>query len=200
MAEFKIFPTIKFHKSVDVFIEKFRIMNPEIFETNCIKTKNYLIIKKLFRLFHLPCKKILQILEYYKIRNLEISTSPYDIYDGSYYFHGQKIKINILRSSRTVINTIFHELGHHYCYVNGIYNGYHIKKSDKYWTRKEKIKYIQQAYKAEKWVENWAEVEQKKYFPKVKFDNNFKSKKFNLLTFKKQYTNRYRKQLKTKIK
>lgn len=76
------------------------------------------------------------------------------------------------KTKRQYISTFFHELGHIYCHDNDIFPVYHNKKFDKYgWQNLEKLKkaYKLTAWKAEKFVDSWAEKEMKKYYPKMKF-------------------------------
>jgi hypothetical protein len=62
---------------------------------------------------------------------------------------------------------LFHEAGHFYCYDNHIYPAYHRCMATQFMTQKQKRALILTAWKAEKYVDNWANSEMKKYFPEL---------------------------------
>lgn len=65
--------------------------------------------------------------------------------------------------------TTFHELGHIYCYINSIYKKYHYSKPYNKLTKKDKKAVRLTGFKAECFVERWAEKEMKKYYPSMKY-------------------------------
>lgn len=67
------------------------------------------------------------------------------------------------------VRTLFHELGHIHCYENNIWCSYHHSTSLKSLTKYEKGLVIKTGLKAERWVDNWAAKEMKKYYPKIKY-------------------------------
>ncbi len=86
-------------------------------------------------------------------------------YSGMFLGDKKKILISRRYPKYRQIGAILHELGHAYCYKNGIWKKYHRERSTKV--------DIKTALKAEVWVEKWAENKFKEMFPK-----GFKGKKY----------------------
>lgn len=81
-----------------------------------------------------------------------------------------KIEINERASIRVIVSTFFHELGHVYCFRNNIYKIYN---GDSPKTQRDKRIFRMTAYKAELWVDNWAEKETKRHFPEIHFHRGY---------------------------
>ena len=96
-----------------------------------------------------------------KIRIMDSARFPYA---GTINMNGEFIRISsdCLLNISEMLSTIFHELGHAFCIRNGKWYEYHVHKN--------KRAMLNTAYKAEIWVDEWAETEMKKYFPKVKYN------------------------------
>jgi hypothetical protein len=84
---------------------------------------------------------------------------------GYYNLENRKIYIysHDLKNKSHFVNAFFHELGHHYCVTNRIWESYtNFEKSVKYtWL------------KAERWVDKWAATQVHKFYPKVKYDYSY---------------------------
>lgn len=86
-------------------------------------------------------------------------------------------------------STLFHELGHIYCYKNGIYKSYHF--GDKKLTKRDNQLIRRIGLRAERWVDRWAKKEMKKYFPKERYDESYIKKK-NVDIYKKNYLSQFK--------
>lgn len=80
--------------------------------------------------------------------------------------------IHLLYSPRVknLLSVFFHELGHSFCYRNGIYPLYHNfkvrhRKGEPYWSQRELRGKINTGFKAECFVDRWARDEMDKHFP-----------------------------------
>jgi hypothetical protein len=71
------------------------------------------------------------------------------------------------------IAVVFHEVGHFHCYRNGIWSGYHRFCAGE---STDKKSFLSTAYRAELWVDKWAEKEMYKYFPRLKFKCSYRTK------------------------
>lgn len=74
-----------------------------------------------------------------------------------------------------IFSTFFHELGHIYCYITGKWKAYHLWK--KKFTKNEKRAALLTAFKAEVWVDKWAEKEMGKVYPHMKFDKTYSDRR-----------------------
>lgn len=83
------------------------------------------------------------------------------------------ITINKNKASKSkFFSILFHELGHKHCSKNRIWSSYHVNDIDKPGlTKKEWKAFKITAYKAECWVDKWAENEMKKFFPNIKYQH-----------------------------
>ena len=78
---------------------------------------------------------------------------------------GEIVIVNEFVNIDRMLSTIFHELGHIYCWRKNIWPAYH-----KYAiTKKQKKLQRATAWRAEQWVDRWGEKEMKKHFPKRTF-------------------------------
>lgn len=75
-------------------------------------------------------------------------------------------------NKRKIISALFHELGHMHCYKNNIWYCYHHIRDIGY-TKKNIRRFKKTAYRAESWVDLWAEKEMKKYYPKFKYKHGY---------------------------
>jgi len=89
--------------------------------------------------------------------------------DGISRYWRNSISISLNQSAKSMLSAFFHEIGHIHCFKNGLWTSYHVNKPLEFLSKKEKIKYIKTAVKAEKWVDRWAEKEMKKHFPELKY-------------------------------
>lgn len=69
-----------------------------------------------------------------------------------------------------LLRIFFHELGHIMCIRNGKWDAYHSSFENYYNKNKYYKNYIRTALKAERWVDNWAHNELKKYDKRIKYD------------------------------
>lgn len=76
------------------------------------------------------------------------------------------------RSTRP-LEVFFHELGHYHCYRNKIFPAYHrsVRRPKMY----SKQAVLSTAFRAEKWVDQWAERECHKYFPNYEWEGSFRT-------------------------
>ena len=84
-------------------------------------------------------------------------------------FWRRSITINTNLNPIEKMSTFFHELGHIYCYDQGLWVNYHNDKPIEQLTDKEKRLIIRTAVRAEKWIDKWAEVEMKKSYPNLNY-------------------------------
>ena len=147
--------------------------------------------------------------KYYNIKDIDIKEviseieNEYDIsikfrkmddgFNGRANFESNTIFINqlIFKDKSWLLQCIFHELGHFYCYRNGIYKSYHIRKHIPDMTPEEKKAKIRVGIKAEKWVDKWAEIELKKWFPRLKYVHKY-SMPENIKKYKNKYLSLFR--------
>ncbi len=87
---------------------------------------------------------------------------------GVVYLNYDKLYDNEKRK----LQVLFHELGHIYCYRNKIWKSYHTRPR----TRQQKRKLIATGLKAERWIDNWAEKEIRKYIPGFIFVKGYNNK------------------------
>lgn len=112
-------------------------------------------------------KLIRRLSKYYGVR-VYFSKKMED--SGSSRFWNESLTISENQSKNKMISAFFHECGHVHCWRNGIWKSYHINKPVVECSDQEKKKVILTALKAERWVDKWAEVQMKEYFPKRKYD------------------------------
>jgi hypothetical protein len=74
------------------------------------------------------------------------------------------------------LSVFFHELGHTYCYDNGLWQNYHVDKCPDDMTLEEKWLCYNTAIKAERWIDKWGEEEMKKHFPNLTFVKSYESR------------------------
>jgi len=82
-------------------------------------------------------------------------------------------KFDSFNKREIFFNILFHEIGHRHCYLNGIWKNYH---SPSLKNKRCKLTYKRIALKTERWIENWAEKEMKKWFPKLNFSKGYYTK------------------------
>lgn len=86
--------------------------------------------------------------------------------NSNYIFIANSCKKN--RSE--VLRIFFHELGHIFCLRNKIWEAYHSSFRSYYNKKRYYKNYLMTALKAERWVDNWAYNELKKYDKRIKYD------------------------------
>ena len=109
--------------------------------------------------------------------------------------------IYISNQSPCLLSVFFHELGHSHCYRNKIWAAYH--RCDVKW-RKQKIVYpkelmikiIRTGYKAERWVDRWAEKRLKLINPKIKYRSGYDGTKESKKWLDDNHLSFYRNKLK----
>ena len=107
---------------------------------------------------HYGLKKIIWV----KDKNLKV-TATCDYRAGI-------VKLNYYRiNSRNRYTTLFHELGHIYCYKQGLWKKYHIDLEEWKNTKKAIDGIVKTGFKAEKWVDMWGMNEMKKHYPRKKY-------------------------------
>ena len=83
------------------------------------------------------------------------------------------LNYNVLRNDENLkIKVLFHELGHLFCYKNGIWKSYHTIPK----TIQQKRRLVATGLKAERWIDDWAEKEVKKYIPDFVFYKSYSEK------------------------
>ena len=88
----------------------------------------------------------------------------------------RSISICAEQSATEMISTFFHELGHIYCYDNGLWLNYHNETPAIKMSEREKQLLYRTAVKAERWIDKWAEIEMLKHFPEIKYYTTYKDK------------------------
>ena len=116
--------------------------------------------KEIVKIFRLLCKE--QNIKLILVKNKKFAGEySRDKKDKKYY-----IKLNITQRKELLPAILFHELGHHYCYKNGLWKIYH---STHALNEQDANRYKRTALKAEKWVDDWGEKECKKLFKNVNY-------------------------------
>lgn len=84
--------------------------------------------------------------------------------------------IHILKHPKVkdYLSTLFHELGHSYCYRNNVWSAYHNKRAifrngRSYHKTKDLKTILRTGYKAERWVDKWGRREMYKHFPHLTY-------------------------------
>lgn len=109
-----------------------------------------------------------QLAEFYQVK-VKIVSLP-DRWEGRYNVRNQVIEIS--NTSRSKLSVFFHELGHHFCKRNNIWPSYHQTGVR---SRRQIKKLIRTAYKAECWVDKWAEFQMAIWFPHLKYRRGYDS-------------------------
>lgn len=73
-----------------------------------------------------------------------------------------------------LLNCFYHELGHQYCFVNGLFNVYHNRLVN---TAENRSTFKKTALKAERYVDKWAEKQFKLNFPQLHYHCSYQNKK-----------------------
>jgi hypothetical protein len=90
---------------------------------------------------------------------------------GSCYYWEKRIEISINQTPKQMISTFFHELGHIYCYENSLWVSAHSTiLPESYKT------YIRCFLKAERWIDDWAYNECKKWFHRHRYIKTYYNK------------------------
>lgn len=109
---------------------------------------------------------------------------------GSCYYWEKRIEISIHQTNRQMISTFFHEMGHIYCYENNLWKSVHCAILPENYKR-----YIRSFLKAERWIDDWAYNECKKWFPNHRYIKTYYNKEGIEFTKEhlKEVKNRYKK-------
>jgi len=101
--------------------------------------------------------------EKYGLKEFEEISRPLYFSADCDYING-KITLNKDRNFEFIDKAflLFHELGHIHCYINGIWKNYHFDLGNVLTTEKKNL-VIKTGLKAERWIDNWAMNEVKKY-------------------------------------
>lgn len=123
-----------------------------------------------------PIQEIKKLEEYYEVKVIfeEIDDlGGYILYDNpKFIFIGNDYK----KKRADLLKVFFHELGHIHCLRTGKWKAYH--SSFRSYDDKKNYykKYLRTALKAERWVDNWAYNELKKYDKRVSYDFPYSGK------------------------
>lgn len=119
----------------------------------------------------LDTKNTSEIKSHYGVKNIVLIKNHHAW--GSCYYTDGIIIINskFKNNKQKFYNILFHEIGHIYCYQNNIWKNYHLNKIQL--TKREKSLILKTGLKAERWIDNWAEKEMKKWFPKMKYNKGY---------------------------
>jgi hypothetical protein len=77
---------------------------------------------------------------------------------------------------RKLYSTLMHELAHIICFQQGIYPAYHIRRSFRKMSQKDKIALRRTALRAELYVDSMGERMFRTFFPNVQYDRGYNSK------------------------
>jgi len=83
---------------------------------------------------------------------------------------------NITRTRDSLVSTMMHEIAHLLAARQGKYSFFHLKPVDE-WTKADAIAYKKTALNAEVYVDTYAERITKMYFPDVKYERSYRTKK-----------------------
>ena len=102
----------------------------------------------------------------------QINLIYFDDKDISGYFEWPNT-IAISSKSRHPLEVYFHELGHYHCFRNHIWPAYHrsVRRPGMY----TKQAVLSTAFRAEKWVDKWAERECLSYFPNYYWNGSYRT-------------------------
>jgi hypothetical protein len=100
---------------------------------------------------------------------------------GFYRPFGAKPGIYINMDSEKWLDIFFHELGHNHCHKNGIWKSYHTRG------RRSKCGLLfypaaiaraamRTGYRAECWIDRWAQKEMQRWFPGMSYQNGYEGK------------------------
>jgi hypothetical protein len=104
----------------------------------------------------------------YRLIKLKGRGGYYDDRNATVY-----ISVSNLEDRLWILSSIFHEIGHHYCVENGLFKIYHDEKLD----NKDEIRaYLRTAYRAELFVDKWAQKEFKIWYPELKYMTCYRTK------------------------
>lgn len=103
-------------------------------------------------------------------------------YTKGYITLNEKLK----KDYSLAIKVLYHEVGHIYCYKNGIWKSYH-NEDDNNLTKKQKELIRRTGLKAERWVDDWASKRIKEQYPRLRFFLGYKTE---------EVTKRFKKKLK----
>lgn len=111
--------------------------------------------------------------------------------------------IQIHEDQKDLLTVFFHELGHSYCFRNhiwlAIHRGASYRGRTKYFTSEVARKKIKTGLKAERYVENWADQEMRKWFPNLRYEYAYYDKGVENW-YKNEFLDRYRRLLKRRGK
>lgn len=81
-----------------------------------------------------------------------------------------------LTKPNIIISTLFHELGHFYCYDKNIYKEFHHGFFRTDITEEQFKSMLRTAIKAERYVDEWAKKKMKEHFPHLRFTYTYRAK------------------------
>jgi hypothetical protein len=120
------------------------------------------------------------------------------VYNKNYLWWGQSqytegiVRLNyhaLKHDDKLKAQVLFHELGHIWCYENGIWESYHQKYEPR--TRREKERFLRTALKAERWIDRWAEKKVKEIYPDHIYRWGYLNKE-NVKLFKDKHLTKYK--------
>lgn len=94
------------------------------------------------------------------------------------YFDLRRMVIYIAKDYHDPVSVFFHELGHLYCVINGLWGFYHrpLRRSKNgvlFCTKSHARAVLRTGYRAEKWVDKWAKEEMSMWFPDKRYPNSY---------------------------
>lgn len=133
--------------------------------------------------------KILEIEKFYKIQIIFIKKPDWlgleNHWDNIIYINNN-LKYNYTR----LMSTVIHDVGHIYCYRNGLFKNFHTKKlfiEDL--NPQEKKAYCLIALKAERYIDRWAMKELKKWDINLTYFANYYESNYCIESLRKRLNN-----------
>lgn len=164
-----------------------------------IQQKVYSIAKKTsMQITKKRALKIVKILARYYGFSFRQFSGELDGRIGYYDRFKKRIAIHKDCKGKETLKVFFHELGHGHCQRNGIWKTYHTgpyknKKGEYIFSKKVARGTILTGFKAECWVDRWAEKEMHKWFPNLDYESAYGSEESRLwlnenhLSYYRQY-------------
>lgn len=119
--------------------------------------------------------KAREITKYYGVKLRYFCDYRANAMYGLAHLEKSSIRLNsaIDASEASFFSALFHEIGHIHCYKNNIWPVYHKRKID---TAALLRAFKLTAYKAECWIDKWAEKEMKKHLPSLNYVVSYRPK------------------------
>lgn len=98
---------------------------------------------------------------------------------GYFRYDDQVLLIGRSKDKAEMLSTFFHELGHYYCWENGIWPSYHrwrFRKDLPIFNARELRYIVRTGLRTERWVDNWGKATMKLYYPELRYRTTYRSK------------------------